>query len=433
MSFPTTPSLRLAAPTLAATLALAAPSDAQCFNPDNLTGPCWQITQLNLPQLDAISLEGSGLCWDSCALAGQNCVRIFVDPPSQTGTCGEFKSSMRVFDCSTGAVLLIGDCILDYTRTWVERGVDTAGNAFEYQAWRFCLKADLGLTQPGAFSPTCPVPQSLAVLPSAFFYGYVDYARDCINGTTSNALVLFHNCDHFMHNALSDFPGVFEPTTTYAIVGPDTPANPFVPANTIMPPGGPLVGEATRTVTDIFGAPICTTEDPISSGLLLPFFQLCFCPFSIGSPYQTLSLFEGTMSCFDPVTLLSGSFEALNFFPTVPWPWLVSSDIGSWTTDASYPGPERVWASEGFFRYTDSCIASTIPGTNPNSVDIFYGATTAEGLPVFPVVASQPTPMTDKMIDLASNFSYRLGGTGVTLPILGSIRPTDHLIYANVP
>ena len=91
------------------------------------------------------------------------------------------------------------------------------------QVWRFVVKADLSL---GGTGGGCSRPSCLPSHPTAFYYGYLDYAFDCATGQFDTVLVLFHNCDEFIHNPVfSSVPGVFNPGRTYAIVAPDTPAN----------------------------------------------------------------------------------------------------------------------------------------------------------------------------------------------------------------
>ena len=80
-------------------------------------------------------------------------------------------------------------------------------------------------------------------------------------------LVLFHNCDRFIHSpGLSDKPGVFHADRSYAIVAPHSAVQPFVPMNAIAS-GGPLIGEATRNVNS--SSPplgVCTVEDEVIIG-----------------------------------------------------------------------------------------------------------------------------------------------------------------------
>ena len=57
-----------------------------------------------------------------------------------------------------------------------------------------------------------------------------------------------HGSDNFVHHPLlSSQPGVFNPTETYAIVGPDTAANPFTPSISTPPSGSTAGFEGLRS------------------------------------------------------------------------------------------------------------------------------------------------------------------------------------------
>ena len=103
-------------------------------------------------------------------------------PPAPT-SCGEFIAQLTVDDTS-GIPLLSGTLILDYTRTWTE--VDPSGAS--RRVWRFAVKADLSPT-PGLPASACVVPDCIPPLgphPTAFYYGYVDYALNCQTGQFFN-------------------------------------------------------------------------------------------------------------------------------------------------------------------------------------------------------------------------------------------------------
>lgn len=412
---------RLLSGLLALAAVAAGPANAQCFGPDNLTGPCCQPVAANLPQFPGFDLPGLGICWSNCLPAQQPCIRVSFSAPAPTA-CGQYTSSVTIFDCN-GVPLMFGSAVLDYTRTWDESPVP---GVVPNQVWRFATKVDLGLGP--VFNPSCVVPTCLPTHPTAFFYGYVDYSLDCINGTFDSAVVLFHGCDELIHRpGLSDRPGVFHPTRSYGLVAPHTSANPFVPG-ALIPPGGPLIAEAMRTVLPpIGGAALCQTEELISQGQMFPIISGCLCPLSFNSTQQSAVRLDGIGSCPDPAGLVS-SFNTLNFWPIVPWFEMIVTSIGSWTTGASYPGPESAWVNEGLFRYHDSC--QSVAGVTGDTLDVFYGATTAKG---FPVVPTSPVfPPSENFTDLASNLAHPVG-TPVPLPIIGSVRKTDHLIYVNVP
>lgn len=410
---------------LALAVATAAPFaslNAQCVGPDNLTGACWQPAQPNLPQLPPFQIPGLGVCWDQCQPAAKNETRVVWDIPQPSG-CAQFVSKVDVFDSNTGAHLMVGKATMDYTRTWDE----VAANGDHYQVWRFVVKADFGPAAASTVNPVCPVPSCIlpGAHPTAFFYGYVDYAFNCSQGFYEHSLVLHHACDFFIHKpGLSDRPGVFHPGRSYAIVAPHTNAMPFIPMS-LPAPGGPLVAEAVRNVGTATGAVGCTTEDRISGGQLVPFVNACMCTLSLIPPQYTLSVLNGKGSCLNAAGN-STNFSSQNIsFPTLPWPHLVSASIGCWGNDVRYPGKECAWANEGLFSYNDAC-----PQTAGAYFEVFYGATTTDGWAIAPTPIGPPP--TDKFVDLADNFTHKVGGP-VILPLFGSVQPTNHLIYVNVP
>lgn len=410
---------------IASAATLATPrADAQCFGPDGLDfGGCCAPAQLILPPLQQASLPGLGICWDNCNVSATNNLKLNWTPPTALSiSCGQFSSVLSVFDGTSGAPLMTGAMHLDYTRTWEE--IDPAGNL--NQVWRFLVKVDLKPTPSGTVLPPCPVPSCIATaaaFPTAFFYGYLDYARPCTPGTIAyrNTLVLFHGCDFMIHKpGLSDRPGTFHPGRSYAIVAPHDTTQPFVPGN-LPHPSGALLGEAVRNTGPALGLPVCMTEERISTGMLANFAQGCFCPLSTAAPQYSVSLFEGKGTCPDAVGQVSEFSSQFVFFPTLPWVHMVSASIGRWTNPAIYPGTEHVWANEGLFRYRDSCSSNEF-------FEVDYGATTTAGwqtlLPI-PVVLQTFT-------DMADNYTAPVSGPH-PFPILGSVRPTDHLIYTNVP
>ena len=408
--------------TAAALLTLAPASSGQCFGPDGLdVGGCCQPTQAILPSFPQAAIPGLGICWNACTPAAQTNLRVSWNPPA-TLSCAQYTTTVTALDASTGAPLLSGPMILDYTRTWTEINPNTNNRV---QVWRFMAKADLSSLVPaGALAP-CPVPTCLPPAgphPTAFYYGYVDYAQECVGGVGfESVLVLFHGCDFLPHMpGISSRPGAFHPTTSYAIVAPHTALNPFVPAN-IPAPGGPLVAEAMRKTSTAVAA--CVTEEFILGGDVAPFAAGCMCPPSLAVPQVTLSLFRGIGSCPDAAGVPS-SFGALMLaFPTLPWPFLVTTSIGTWTGAASYPGPEVTWVDEALMKYRDSCVSNDF-------FEVFYGATTDRGWTVLP--SSPIFPPTQRFKDMADNYSAPVVGAH-PLPILGNIMRTDHLIYTNMP
>lgn len=406
--------------TLTAALGLAPVAGAQCVGPDNLdVGTCCGTATPNLPIWTQGFEQGLGVCWDNCAPAVQNDLLVSWIPPQPTG-CASYVASLDVADGGTGAPLLSGKMTLDYSRTWTE--VDPAGNTV--QVWRFLVKADMASTTLAG--PACPIPDCLQPLgsqPTAFFYGYLDYAANCGSPAISyrHALVLFHGCDFLIHKpGLSSAGGAFHPTRSYAIIAPHSTAQPFVPAN-LPQSGGGLAFEGFRGVATAAGTVGCQVEDRLSGGAIQPFAQGCLCPLSTFPAQNTLSFASGKGSCPNPVGQVN-DFQSLNVaFPILPWPFMVTTSIGRWSNAAIYPGQEAAWVNEGLFRTFDACA-------NVDYFEVKYGSTTEAGWPAF---AFPGGPLQTRLFDLVDNWTAPIGGPH-PLPIMGNVMPTDHLVYSNL-
>ena len=396
-------------------LALAPMAPGQCFGPDGLNGPCCTPVTPALPPFPAITMQGLGVCWQGCVVGTQNKLTVVWATPVQP-FCGQYQTPLTVIDNASGTTILTGTLILDYTRTWDE--VDTTGVG--RQVWRFTAKADL--SSPGTSTALiCPKPNCISPIgphPTAFYYGYVDYAGCTAAGPFDNALVLFHNCDRFIHQpGLSDRPGVFHPGRTYAIVAPHSTAQPFVPVQQIAS-GLPVMGEATRRVNTLGPPPtFCFAEDKIAQSAMTLLGAGCLNVMLANPKQQTLRDFRGFTGCVNSMGL-PGQWLTLNVnFPVLPWFHMVSTSIGMWTNPNVYPGPEAAWADEGLFIHREACTGTF--------VDMKYGATTHGGWGAFTSVG----PVKD-FTDIADNYSAPAAGPYPT-PILGSVRPTDRLIYVN--
>jgi hypothetical protein len=404
----------LAAPPLAVSAA------AQCIGPDGLSAGCCAPVSASFAQYPAISVPGTGICWTNCAPTTVPNLKVALASPFST-SCGEFTSAISVTDPG-GTLLLSGALTLDYTRTW---GESVAPGVVDTQVWRFAAKGDLRSAAPLPF--VCPVPTCIAAVQTAFFYGYVDFAFSCATGVWESAVVLYHACDQFIHTpGFSDKPGVFHPGTSYAIVAPDSSANPFVPVVS-LPPAGPVMGEGMRPSGSLLAPGACTSEEFVSSGSSTPLVFGCACPFSPTPIQHSANKLVGTGSCPPPYT--PGSFASLNLISAgLPWIDMITTSIGSWTGSGAYPGPESAFVNEGLFSYHDACsLAAGLPG---DYFDIFYGGSTTGG---YPVISLDPTiALSDKFIDIASNFSL-IAGTPPVPPFYGSVGKTDHLIYVNTP
>ncbi|MHC5210446.1 MAG: hypothetical protein ACYTG2_07005 [Planctomycetota bacterium] len=391
--------------------ATAPTTSAQCFGPDQLDiGPCCAPVLPNLPPFPPVNIGGLGICWDDCLDIAQEDLRITWSPPAQI-SCDEYISQLTVEDAA-GIPLLSGTMFLEYTRTWDE--FDTTGS--QVQVWRFVVKADISPVTGGVFNP-CVMPTCMPPVgphPTAYYYGYMDYMGCAAAGPWENALVLKHMCDAFVHQPIfSDRPGVFHPTSSYAIVAPHSTLQPFVPGNNPAP-GGPLISEATRSKAP---TPIgqCLVEDRVMFGDLTPLGAGCLCPLMSFPNQMTVREFSGVTAC-------GGAWVSLNILWPSPLPWyhLVTTSIGRWTNPAVYPGEEFAWVDEGLFIHQDACTG--------DFVELKYGGTTAKGWPA--VLHNGIT--TQNFTDLADNYSAPVSGPH-PLPLYGSVMPTEHLIYVNVP
>jgi hypothetical protein len=417
------PALRSLAPLLTAVaLFAAAPlASGQGCVPDNMDGPCCAPVGPVLPQFPGVSTPGLGVCWTNCNPSQINPLKVVWPAPLQF-PCASYDTPLDVFDAGSGAHILSGKLHLDYSRTW--READVTGQP--YQVWRFVAKADMRAipptTPPGG--PICPTPPSLIPFgphPSAFFYGYVDYALKCGQPNFENTMVLFHASDHFINTPFSAFPvpaGGLNPINSFAIVA-FPPGQNFMPMNTPAP-GGPLVAGSMRA-TPALGALGCTARDRLVGGNITPFAGACLCiPFAAFPQQVTLRTFNGVANCVD-ATGQPNAFQTLALgFPTLPWFHLMTHSIGFFTSPQIYPGQEVAWVDEGLLRDRDACAGQSL-------FEVFYGASTAKG---WQVVSTAANPLTQNFTDIADNFSTL--GTA-SLPLFGIVMPTNHVINANVP
>jgi hypothetical protein len=415
-----------------ASLALIAPAaQAQitaCFAPDNLAGPCCTPTGANLPAFPPISLPASAIAWNSCALAGTACATLDLSPPLPGVVCGQFGVQIRVNDC-LGNTHLVGKGILDYARTWIETGNISVAPTVpplpaNYQVWRFLIKLDLQ-ANPSPVAPSGLLfPADLAINNTVFYYGHVDYALDCNTGQFKTSVVLFHGADW-----LINFPGISSnnaganPTRSYALVAPNTPINPFVPALSLITPA-PVAFESVRAIGNINqpGTPaLCNSEENLAQGFYNPLAFGCLNPPALGPVNSAAVQLQGASQC-------GSNFQSINLFGTVPWLELISTSLGSWTTGNDYPGPEAVRADEGLFAYRDACQAGTVG--NGQALEIFYGTESQGGFGAFLVDPTGVLVGHKNFIDLVSNWR-RPVGTPLMLPAIGRVMQSYHLISVN--
>lgn len=396
-------------------LVVARPASAQC-GPDGLDlGACCQLINANLPGFIGQQLPGLGITWNNCMPVQQANLVVDVSTPTLV-RCGQYQANVFVRDVNTNIMLLTGTMTLDYTRTWQE--VHPSGVVD--RVWRFAAKADLKVATLGV-PPLTPIPNCIAPFgphQTAFFYGYMDWSGGCTGTPPRNALVLYHANDFFIHNpALSDKPGAFHASRAYAIVAPHNTAQFFIPANQFAPAGA-MFAEATRDVPPSTLA--CVVEDRVVSGFVNNFGAACLCSFTTTPQQHNFRQIAGKTACVNAVGQ-NGNFQSLALsFPTLPWFHMTSTSIGFWTNPNIYPGTESAWVEEGLFLRQVPCQG--------DFVGIYYGGSTDGGMtPLLPIPV-----VADGFVDIADNYTAPVNGP-YPFPILGSIRPTDHLIYVNVP
>ena len=293
---------------LTLTLFLTPASDAQCIGPDGLdSGTCCSLVLPNLPAFPPILENGLGFCWTDCAPPSTNCLTVTCSPPLFVGRCDELGAQLSVSDCS-GVQLLSGFMKLIYVRTWDEEPVPGSRT----QVWRFHAKVDL--SQVVGAPPSCPVPSCTnAAGSTGFFYGYVDYALDCTTNTWDSVVVLFHNCDEFIHSPLYSFdPGPYHPGTTFAIVAPATSTT-FVPTSAPAPAAAPLSGESLRSRPSVLPGFFCQAEDfvPPLGGVWLPIVFGCLCPLNLVPIQNSGVQIQATGVC-------GNAFGSVNAWPSCP-------------------------------------------------------------------------------------------------------------------
>ena len=78
--------------------------------------------------------------------------------------------------------------------------------------------------------------------------------------------------------------------------------------------------------------------------------------------HNTARIHKGTGSCPSPVGI-PGSYTSIDTFPYgQPWFHNLSTSIGCWTTDATYPGKECAWVDEGVYGYFEVCSSTNFQG-----------------------------------------------------------------------
>jgi hypothetical protein len=386
-----------------------------CTGPDGLgpAGACCQLVAPNLPNFNQISIPGLGVCYANCGVSAQNQLKIVVSPPGLI-QCQEYVSLLQVFDGTSGNLMMSGKLHLAYTRTWDE--ISTGGQP--YQVWRFAAKADLS-SVPGA-PPVCPLPRCLppfATQPTAFFYGYLDYAAICGTIINEHALVLMHQCDFFIHKpGFSSRPGIFHPNESYAIVAPHSTVQPFIPSSNPVSQG-PLFLGGTREVVNLPGG-ACISTNPLQSAQLANLGGACLCIPSAFPKQHRFRSFQGSLQCPNSAGTPS-TFQAITVsFPTLPWFNMITTNIGRWANGAVYPGQEHAWVDEGLFLQDEGCSSQW--------VSIQYGGSTRNGWSVVhPVLINSQT-------DLADNYTAPLTGP-YPFPIFGNILTTDRVLFVDGP
>ncbi|MBI1852491.1 MAG: hypothetical protein HYR85_19285 [Planctomycetes bacterium] len=373
---------------LVATLAAAAasPAWAQCM-PDNLTGPCWQPTQVRLPQFPRIQDGVKYICWDNCSPRINRDVCIDIGAPVPTTACGVYRIAVTIRTCGAAAqVLWTSTLTAHYSRNWIE--TDPAGNRLG--VWRFILNGDM---IPSSFvvqrygTNPCAVPPCFFTFGRFYVQGYIDYAQNCQTLQWRAAAAIDHGCDAITHGPASARPAPaagFHPTRSYTWVVPALGFVPYSSANVFPPSAGPIVLEALRVNNWAAQPNICVFEEPVQQGNFLPLQQFCLCPSTVNSPQYVASVVQGAGVC--------GSTFDTGTAPIGPIPF-VQKRIGNWTIAATFPGVEFLLLDMGNQRYFDSC-------RQLSTIEYFEGVETIDG---YPAISYTGITLPRQFEDLASS------------------------------
>lgn len=385
---------------------LTSPARAQCM-PDGLDqGPCCVSTFPTLPQFP--NMPGQNvrwICFNDCKpiVNVTMCARIFPPTPKQFGgalVCGVYDIPVRIRQCGLNIGLWSGTLNGYYSRNWQE--LTTTGTAFT--VWRFVVNGDL--------TPTINVPNNPNYRPACqpstqgvYFSGYIDYALDCTNNTWRVAWMLSHECDG-VHHA----PGTARPAPatgyhakrSFSIVGPA--AGFVVSASNPVISNGPVVQGALRQ--NNWAAPtICTFEEPVTGGNLVPFSDVCFCNTAAAGQYNMGSLFASG-ACGSQVA------------PS-PLGNLNQKRLGGWTNPSVFPGVETLLFDFGWADYADGCIGTL-------SSEWFEGVETIGG---FPAVEFTGLPLGRQFEDLMSCNA----APSAPVPLIGAPHFVNYILNLNLP
>lgn len=396
----------------------AAPTTPQCLGDDGLGGPCAGFANEILPAFPAVEFQGAAFAWERCVPRTGPAVTLRVSAPAWQA-CGRYLANVSVADAGASTVLA-GLATLDYARTWLE--VQPGGEPRTLQVYRLLLKVDLNwFLEDETLLPACLMSGGWR---RAFYTGYLDLAFDCAGGAPRAALVLFHNGDAFLHaEGLSSRPGVFHPETTYALVAPATPSQPFVPSGlsvAVSHPAGALLGDAVREAPDGPGG-ACAHEDVLAGGQVTRLGSGCACPFALVPEQASALRLTGLGNCTGPEG--TTSFRSVKTPAAFPWIHAMATSLGAWTSGAAYPGTEAVWIDEAPMLYEDPRSSGPF-----RLGEIYYGATTAGG---FEVRTTAGEPASDRRMDLASNRSFSPANPPTTL--VGSVGTTRNVIALDLP
>jgi len=185
----------------------------------------------------------------------------------------------------------------------------------------------------------------------------------------------------------------------------------------LLASGNPVMGEATRRVNTPPPATFCVFEDRVTQASLTLLGAGCLNTMLANPKQQSLRQFNGVTGCVNTAGVPGQWVSLLVNFPVLPWYHLVSTSFGMWTNPGVYPGQESAWADEGLFVHRDTCSGSF--------VELKYGGSTLGGWTAF-----TPIGPVKAFTDLVDNYTAPSAGPYPT-PILGSVRPSDHLIYVN--
>ncbi len=227
---------------LVSVLLCALPLSAQLcppFQDDGFAGQCCQQASPVIPDFPEVTIttlySDFGIGSAACPV-GTPCTIVLTLGAPVINTCNRRSVSVTGVDRTTGAVVLVGALIMEYSRTFTWHD-PTNTVAETSQVWRFMINGDLAFTQP----TTCVVPPCQGTFGVVHMVGSLDYECHLANVAGSEVAVwdtridLTHYDRDIHHTGCRPLanPLLGHVSTRYSLIGP-TPVS-FTPAQPTFP------------------------------------------------------------------------------------------------------------------------------------------------------------------------------------------------------